>query len=384
MNRDNPLRFMLKIGVVASLIKPMNRQQLMILALCLLGIVTPMAAASFGAANIHFVDVLQIFGKWLFDLSLFGVSLADISLKLGLIDWGKPSVITERIVLELRLPRILMAFIAGAGLSIAGSVLQTVTRNPLADPYLFGISSGASFGAVVMLTLFTGTGVLASLDLDSRYLIWLSLPLGAFLGASLSVLIVLALSGFGMGSQVERMLLSGVATSFMFGALTSLLLYFSSPQATASVLFWSLGSFAKASWTSLWLPCAIVGVGVLVVLAYQRQVTALQAGDETAHTLGVNVPKLRLGMLMLCSLITAILVASCGGIGFVGLMIPHTVRLLFPGRQSVLLTALVGGLFMVWIDVLARCLLGNQELPVGIITAVIGSVFFLVVLRQRR
>ena len=136
----------------------------------------------------------------------------------------------------------------------------------------------------------------------------------------------------------------------------SLLLYFASPQATASVLFWSLGSFAKATWSVLWLPCLVVSASIVVILAFKRQIMALQAGDETAHTLGVNVPKLRLNMLLLCSLITAILVATCGGIGFVGLMIPHTVRMLFPGRQPIILTALVGGLFMVWIDVLARCL----------------------------
>lgn len=351
-------------------LRPLSLQQWLLLALAVLVLLTPVAAASFGAADIAFGDVLRIFVGQFIDLNAIG--------------WGDPSALSQRIVLELRLPRMLLAFVAGAGLSIAGSVLQTVTRNPLADPYLFGISSGASFGAVVMLTCLTGTGLLADFAPTSGSLMWFSLPLGAFMGASLSVLLVFAMSGGGLHSQVERMLLSGVATSFMFGALTSLLLYFASPQATASVLFWSLGSFAKATWSVLWLPCLVVSASIVVILAFKRQIMALQAGDETAHTLGVNVAKLRLSMLLLCSLITAILVASCGGIGFVGLMIPHTVRLLFPGRQSVLLTALVGGLFMVWIDVIARCVLGNQELPVGIITAAIGSLFFLVVLRHRR
>ncbi|PWF63639.1 ABC transporter permease [Shewanella sp. BC20] len=361
---------------------PLTRQQWLILGLAGFALLTPIAAASFGAANISFLDVLHVFINKLSQLFMADEAVSTSSM-------------TERIVMELRLPRILLAFVAGAGLSLAGSVLQTVTRNPLADPYLFGISSGASFGAVVMLTLFTGSGLfgnagaIASSGIFSGSgsfagLLWLSLPFGAFIGASLSVLIVLALAGLGLKSQVERMLLSGVATSFMFGALTSLLLYFASPQATASVLFWSLGSFAKASWSLLVLPSLVVLVSFLIILGWKRQIMALQAGDETAHTLGVNVPKLRLNMLLLCSLITAILVATCGGIGFVGLMIPHTVRLLFPGRQPILLTALVGGLFMVWIDVLARCLLGNQELPVGIITAAIGSFFFLLILRRRK
>ncbi|MCP3128222.1 iron ABC transporter permease [Shewanella sp. KJ2020] len=369
-------------SMVNRILTPLTQQQWLILGFVVLGILTPIAAASFGAATIGFLDVLHVF-------------ITKLLQSFGTLNPTNVNGITERIVMELRLPRILLAFVAGAGLSLAGSVLQTVTRNPLADPYLFGISSGASFGAVVMLTLFTGSGLFGSVGVVVNTgifsgsgvfagLLWFSLPFGAFIGASLSVLIVLALSGLGLNSQVERMLLSGVATSFMFGALTSLLLYFASPQATASVLFWSLGSFAKASWPLLILPTLVVGASLLIILGMKRQIMALQAGDETAHTLGVNVPKLRLNMLLLCSLITAILVATCGGIGFVGLMIPHSVRLLFPGRQPIVLTALVGGLFMVWIDVLARCVLGNQELPVGIITAAIGSFFFLLILRRRK
>ncbi|MCK8044485.1 iron ABC transporter permease [Shewanella sp. 1CM18E] len=320
--------------------------------LACLTLLTPFAATSFGAAAISVADVVSVLSH----------KLLSVGESLG---------VRERIIWELRLPRVLLAFIAGAGLSIAGSVLQTVTRNPLADPYLFGISSGASFGAVVSLTLF------------SQSILWLSLPLGAFIGASLSVVMVLGLCGRNLSTQVERMLLSGVAISFMFGAMASLMLYFSSPQAAASVLFWTLGSFAKASWQGLWLPATVVLIAMLIILVNKRQIVAMRAGDETAHTLGINVSHLRLNMLLLCSLITAILVANCGGIGFIGLMVPHTVRLLFPGRYPLLLTALVGGLFMVWVDVLARTLLSYQELPVGIITSVMGSIFFLFILASR-
>ncbi len=337
--------------------------------LSLLSLITLLAAASFGAADISFNDVINVVLHNTFGVTIFGMT--------------EVSGIAERIVMELRFPRILLAFIAGAGLSVAGSVLQTVTRNPLADPYLFGISSGASFGAVMVITFFTGSGVGAGSGLF-ELLSWISLPLGAFLGAGVSVLMVLSLCGRNMSSQIERMLLSGVAISFMFGALTSLLLYFSSPQAAASVLFWSLGSFAKASWEGLLFPAIVVCAATGIILLFKRQIMAMRAGDETAHTLGINVSRLRLQMLLLCSLITAILVANCGGIGFVGLMIPHTVRMLFPGRFPLITTALVGGLFMVWIDVLARTLLSSQELPVGIITAVIGSIFFLFILGSRR
>ncbi|WP_083250371.1 FecCD family ABC transporter permease [Shewanella colwelliana] len=331
----------------------------LLLLVLLVALMTPLIAASFGAADIQVSQVLQVVIGQLTDQSQ-----GDIS---------------SRIIMELRLPRIMMAFVAGFGLAIAGAVLQTVTRNPLADPYLFGISSGASFGAVVVITLLGG----ASVD-SGAWLSHVSLPVGAFLGASVAVLMVLALCGRSLSTQIERMLLSGVAISFMFGALTSLLLYFSGPQAAASVLFWSLGSFAKASWTTLWLPLVVVAVCTLTILLFKRQIIAIKAGDETAHTLGINVQRLRLSILLLCSLITAVLVANCGGIGFVGLMVPHIVRLLLPGRFALLTTGIVGGLFMIWVDVLARCLLSYQELPIGIITAVIGSVFFLFILGGKR
>ncbi|MFV7785283.1 FecCD family ABC transporter permease [Shewanella marisflavi] len=331
------------------------RRSLALACLALLTLATPILAVSFGAAEIGVVEVLE--------LLLAKLSGAD------------PGGVTARIVLELRLPRILLAFIAGFGLAIAGAVLQTVTRNPLADPYLFGISSGASFGAVVVITLLGGAG---------GALVSIGLPLGAFIGASLAVLMVLALCGANLSTQIERMLLSGVAISFLFGALASLMLYFSGPQSAAAVLFWSLGSFAKASWQMLWLPWILVLGATAILLLLKRQILAIKAGDETAHTLGIQVRRLRLVSLLLCSLITAVLVANCGGIGFVGLMVPHMVRLLLPGRFALMLTALVGGLFMIWVDVLARCLLSYQELPVGIITAVIGSLFFLFILGGKR
>ncbi|WP_420820863.1 FecCD family ABC transporter permease [Shewanella algidipiscicola] len=348
-------------GLLAS--ERLWRGLLLVTGFGVLSLMTPLLAASFGAAHIDFNQVVDVV--------------------LATLGGERPSSVTARIVMELRMPRIVLAFIAGFGLAIAGAVLQTVTRNPLADPYLFGISSGASFGAVVVLTLFGGAGALSN-ALSISWLGSVSLPMGAFIGASLAVLMVLALCGRAMSTQIERMLLSGVAISFMFGALTSLLLYFSGPQAAASVLFWSLGSFAKASWSGLGLPLLVVAGATVIILLFKRQIVAMKAGDETAHTLGIDVQRLRLAMLLLCSLITAVLVANCGGIGFVGLMIPHMVRLLLPGRFALLTTGVVGGLFMIWVDVLARCLLSYQELPIGIITAVIGSVFFLFILGSKR
>ncbi|MBQ4798404.1 iron ABC transporter permease [Pseudoalteromonas sp. MMG006] len=307
------------------------------------------AALSFGAADTSLEDVLTSF-----------LLSNDASLN-------------TRIIYELRMPRTLLAFMAGAGLAIAGLILQTVTRNPLADPYLFGISSGASFGVVVLMAV---TGISAGFMLSTA----------ALLGSLAAMSLLILIASRQQSAQVESMLLAGVALSFLFSAFTSLLLYWSDPQAVAAILFWTLGSFARAQWATLWLPLVVIVVCIGFLLSFRRQLNAMLLGDESAITLGVRVHRFRILMLVLSSLITAVLVAMCGGIGFVGLMVPHIVRF-FISQGSVaglLVTSLVGGTFMVWVDVFSRSLLKNQELPVGVITAAIGSVFFLSLLFFRK
>ncbi|MEI8625596.1 iron ABC transporter permease [Pseudoalteromonas sp. B137] len=281
----------------------------------------------------------------------------------------------SRIIFELRMPRTLLAFLAGSGLAIAGLILQTVTRNPLADPYLFGISSGASFGVVLLMAL---AGISAGFMLSAA----------ALLGSLLAMSLLILIAGRQQSAQVESMLLAGVALSFLFSAFTSLLLYWSDPQAVAAILFWTLGSFSRAQWATLWLPLLVITLCTFVMLSFRRQLNAMLLGDESAITLGVRVQRFRILMLVLSSLITAVLVAMCGGIGFVGLMVPHIVRFFISQGTiaGLVVTSLVGGTFMVWVDVLSRSLLKNQELPVGVITAAIGSVFFLSLLffRKRR
>jgi len=278
--------------------------------------------------------------------------------------------IYRKIIWEIRLPRILMAFLTGVGLSIAGAILQSVTRNPLADPYLFGISSGAALGAVLAISVFS-TGII-------------SVTFGALAGGIFSVILMLTLAGRA-ALQVERLLLSGVAVSFMLGAFTSLIIYYSDPEIASTLLFWMMGSFTNSQWGDLWLPALCISIGLMLFLIYRSWIGAIQAGDEGAFTLGIPVSQLRLIMLIICSIITAVLVAQVGGIGFVGLMIPHISRFLVGSKLSKVLfmCVVIGGSFMLWVDVIAHSLIPNQVLPVGIVTAAIGSLFFFVILKSR-
>jgi len=276
----------------------------------------------------------------------------------------------QKIIWEIRLPRILMAFLTGAGLSITGAILQSVTRNPLADPYLFGISSGAALGAVLAISVFS-SGII-------------SVTFGALSGGIFSVILMLTLAGRAV-LQVERLLLSGVAVSFMLGAFTSLIIYYSDPDTASTLLFWMMGSFSNSQWQDLLLPTISITIGFILFLIYRSWIGAIQAGDEGAFTLGIPVNQLRLMMLIICSVITAILVAQVGGIGFVGLMIPHISRYIVGStlHKVLFMCVTIGGSFMLWVDVVAHSLIPDQVLPVGIVTAAIGSLFFFLILKSR-
>jgi iron complex transport system permease protein len=312
----------------------------------------------------------------------FDLSLLKVLHGMFICPWADQcqlSLIEQQILTDIRLPRILMALLTGAGLSITGAILQSVTRNPLADPYLFGISSGAALGAVLAMSAFSG--VLAATGLS----VVLNVTTGALAGGALSVFLMLTLAGKS-AIQVEKLLLSGVAVSFMLSAFTSLVIYYSTPETAATLLFWLMGSFSGSNWADLMLPFLAVTLGSGLFFVFSRWLVVMQLGEESAATLGVPVHKLRLGMLLVCSAVTAILVAEVGGIGFVGLMIPHIVRLLVGGQlhRVLLMSLLVGATFMIWVDVLAHSLLEDQVLPVGIVTSALGSLFFFIILKQRQ
>lgn len=284
----------------------------------------------------------------------------------------------QSILHQIRLPRVLLALGAGAGLALCGAMLQNLTRNPLADPYLFGLMSGAALGATVVSLLLPQLGV------SAQWLNW-SLPFAAFAGAILAVILVMTLSwrcGFG---RVEALLLSGVAVSFMLSSISTLLLYLAEPFAANRVMFWLMGSLARADYQAVIvvLPLVLLALGLMAV--FRRQLNALQLGDEGAAALGVPVSMLRLGLLLCCAAITAGIVAYCGGIAFVGLMVPHVIRLLLGNNTVPLMLgcALGGGWFLLAVDTLARSALPNQEIPLGVITSALGSVFFIVIMLSR-
>ena len=289
---------------------------------------------------------------------------------------------------EIRLPRVLVGFLVGAALAVAGATLQNITRNGLADPYLFGVVSGAGLGASIATLLFDSSmgerwGLLQAFP---DFSFTLALPFSAFLGALFAVFFVQLLASKTFGSRTEHMLLAGVAVSFMLSALSHFILFIGEPFAANKVIFWLMGSLARVEVWYAWIMLPVVLVSVGILLLYGRHMDALLLGDENAKTLGVQVTRLRILSLAICAALTACIVSYCGGIGFVGLMIPHIVRnwLGVTSRVVIIGSVLLGGCFMVWVDVLARVALDNQEIPIGIITAAIGSVFFLMAMSQRR
>lgn len=280
----------------------------------------------------------------------------------------------QHIILDLRIPRAILAAVVGAGLGLVGCVLQGITRNPLADPYLFGISSGAAVGAVAVI-LYTGS-VLGAL----------TLPLAAFAGALTSMALVFLLAREGGGFSTERLVLTGVAVHFVCSAAANVLIFNANDRGADAALFWMLGSFGNARWNVLLPPIVALFAGGAWMLCRARALDALSLGDEGAHTLGVQVKALRLEMFVASALMTGVFVSTSGAVGFIGLIIPHCARWAMGAqmRWSLPAAAGMGAAFTVWMDAASRFVLSPKELPFSVMTAAVGGVFFLAVLRRRR
>ncbi|TSI12148.1 iron chelate uptake ABC transporter family permease subunit [Brevibacterium aurantiacum] len=280
----------------------------------------------------------------------------------------------DAIVWQERLPRALVAAACGAGLGLCGAILQSLLRNPLADPFILGVSSGASTGAVLVGVLGLGGTVIG-------------LSGGAFLGALVAFGLVLLLARYS-SSGTGSIVLSGVASTQLFSALTSLVIFaFADSDEARGVMFWLLGSLEGMRWDDVGLTWSVTGAGVVVTLLYLRSLDAFAFGDEVAASLGVHVTRTRAILLVLTALITATLVSVAGAIGFVGLVLPHAARIVFGQLHARVIpaTATLGAIFMVWVDAGSRVAFAPTPLPVGVGTALVGvPVFVLLLVRKGR
>ena len=310
-------------------------------------------AVTLGPASITVADVLASLGARL------GASASGLS------------PMEDGIIWNLRMPRVLTAAAVGAGLALCGAVMQATTRNPLSDPYLLGLSSGASVGAVVALLV------------GAKFL----LPAAAFIGAMAALLATLGLAQLAGGLTPARTILAGVAVSSLAGALTSLLIFWNAQgDSYRNILSWLMGSLSGADWHDGVLgTVAVVVIGVPLI-ASARLLDAFAFGDDAAVSLGVRVERVRWLMLAATAVLTGILVSMSGAIGFVGLVVPHAVRLIVgPGYRAVLpVSALGGAVLLLWADTLARTAFDPRELPVGIVTAVLGAPVFALLLARRK
>ena len=303
--------------------------------------------------------------------TVWGVILNKISPDLIKETWSKGR---EAIVWEIRFPRALLASMVGAGLAIVGAALQSVTRNPLADPHLLGISSGGAFGAILAL-LHTG-----------MFLGLLTVPLMAFLGALVAAFLVLGVAQLAGAKSADRLILAGVAVSFIIMSCANILIFLGDPRATHTVVFWMLGGLGLAQWSQLTYPLVILILCGGYFWLKSGHLNAMTVGDETASTLGIPVARFRLKVFIVGALVTGVMVAFSGIIGFVGLMIPHIVRMLVGGDYArvIPISALAGAVFLVWSDIIARTLMAPEDIPIGIITGLIGGGFFLWLMGQSR
>ncbi|MCH2068132.1 FecCD family ABC transporter permease [Shimia sp.] len=285
-------------------------------------------------------------------------------------DWSKGR---EAIVWDIRFPRALLACLVGAGLAVVGGSLQAVTRNPLADPHLLGISSGAAFGAIMVLM---HTGMFWGL---------ITVPLFAFGGALAATLLVLAVSQFASATSADRLILAGVAVSFIVMSLANVLIFLGDPRATHTVVFWMLGGLGLAQWSHLIFPLAVLALCGTYIWINARKLNAMTVGDETASTLGIPVARFRLMIFVVGAMITGVMVAFSGMIGFVGLMVPHIVRMLVGGDYARVIpaSALFGAIYLLWSDIIARTIMAPEDMPIGIVTGLVGGMFFVWLLRRR-
>lgn len=336
-------------------------QQIMFPLLLIVLIASLLLGVGFGGVKIELAQILLIF--------LHKLPVLNVYIHPG---WSN---VNETIVLSLRLPRVLLAGLVGAGLALAGAAFQGLFRNPMADPYVIGVSSGAALGAVFAMLL---PAVL-------HIMLPLTVPVSASVFAMLTIFMVYHLARTGSKVPVITLLLSGVAVSSLLSAMVSLIMFFSGSQ-LHQVVFWLMGGLSGRGWNYVYmfLPCGIAGAAIIIFNA--RELNAMLLGEESAQHLGIDVESVKRWLLIAASLLTGAAVSVSGLIGFIGLIVPHMVRILAGPDHRLLLpsAAVCGASVLILSDLLARVVLSPEELPVGIVTALVGAPFFIFLLHKQK
>jgi len=349
--------------VEGSYSKRSSRWKIILAALVLALILTIIVSLNIGYASISFSQILDIIGK---QIPFIGGSINSSSIS--------PS--SQAIILLIRLPRVLAAALVGAALAAAGVIYQGIFRNPMADSYLLGASAGASVGYSIAILYVSSALTIVGLGIAQTF---------AFIFALLTVLLVLFISRVGHRIPITTLLLSGVVVNIFLLAMETLM-ELHSGQALTGIIAWLAGGFSDIVWLQVGTVFPFVIIGIAIAFFFTRDLNMFSMGDETAQHLGVNTERVRLFLLLIASLMTAAAVAISGVIGFVGLIIPHMTRLAIGPDHRILLpaSAVVGAMFLVICDAVARVATGAAELPVGVITALVGTPFFIYLLRRRK
>lgn len=324
-----------------------------VFVLCLILCISLVTALQFGA---KFISLDQI-----------------ISALMSIIDANTTASMTDTIITDIRLPRLIYSVLTGIGLSLVGLLMQTVTRNALADPYVLGVSSGASTGAVFAI-------IMGGLPFLGQY----NTPIFAALGAALSIILVLLCVG--KSNSPVKLILIGMGMTGVFSALTMMIIYGAKHEAQVrSAMFWLLGSFAGIQWGDLPLTAIIVILFMLYIYMFNQDLDVLLLGNHEAAQMGLSVKQLQLSIVIISSIVIATLVSKVGVVGFIGLIIPHLARIIGgpKHKHTLLFSALIGSIVMIWSDVLSRALYSPEEIPIGVLTSLLGAPLFIWIIMNR-
>lgn len=324
-----------------------------VFVLCLILCISLVTALQFGA---KFISLDQI-----------------ISALMSMIDANTTASVTNTIITDIRLPRLIYSVLTGIGLSLVGLLMQTVTRNALADPYVLGVSSGASTGAVFAI-------IMGGLPFLGQY----NTPIFAALGAALSIILVLLCVG--KSNSPVKLILIGMGMTGVFSALTMMIIYGAKHEAQVrSAMFWLLGSFAGIQWSDLPLTAIIITLFMLYIYTFNQDLDVLLLGNHEAAQMGLSVKQLQLSIVIISSVVIATLVSKVGVVGFIGLIIPHLARIIGgpKHKHTLLFSALIGSIVMIWSDVLSRALYSPEEIPIGVLTSLLGAPLFIWIIMNR-